>query len=64
MATKYDELLSEYKTALSFWSEAKTLFPPHDPQVIIAAEHVASYERKIGAYKPVKVIDKEVACSD
>lgn len=47
----YLELLIEYRTALSLWSEARSIYPSDRPEVIAATRHLDALERELNFYK-------------
>jgi hypothetical protein len=47
---KYLELLDQYRTALSLWSEVRSLYSSDKPEVRAATSHLEALEQQIGYY--------------
>jgi len=44
---RYLELLNEYRTALSLWSEARFIYPSDTGEVIAATRHLDALENEL-----------------
>lgn len=48
---RYLELLNEYRTALSLWSEARFIYLSDTPEVLAATRHLDALESELKFYK-------------
>jgi hypothetical protein len=48
---RYFEVINEYRTALSLWSEVRFLYSPETPEVKAATSHLKELEGELRLYE-------------